>query len=200
MDNTRLLDISKFQAADAAIKDCYFHIDVADECEKQIEILESTKTTKLFKTSDWVILWISLVGAELLLIPPIVTFMILRTKRIREKMKKIEELTETALIERQKAAEKAVEHSAEITVLPADYQYPMASEYICKVLSNGRAASLNDALTMCDEQIHRWKMEAMNQQLLEEQQRQSKQLAGIARDTRATAINTGLNLAATLLK
>ena len=56
-----------------------------------------------------------------------------------------------------------------ISIIPEQYRYPLATNYIYEVLSNGRADSMKEALNLYEEQLHRWKMENQMQVMLKNQ-------------------------------
>ena len=78
-----------------------------------------------------------------------------------------------------------------LSILPDDYWYPLATNYIYKIVKQGRADSINQALQMYDEQLHRWKVEEANAAILSEQQSQSESLRGIRK---SSAINAAANV------
>ncbi len=66
-----------------------------------------------------------------------------------------------------------------ISIIPDDYMYPLSTKYIIKVVSQGRAVTLNKALEMCDQEMHRMRMEHNQAQIIEEQTKQSRMLSKI---------------------
>ena len=64
-------------------------------------------------------------------------------------------------IEKEKAAAQQIfdNNVNDLAFLPVDYWYPLATEYLVKVVQADRANSLAEALSMFDEQLHRWKIE-----------------------------------------
>lgn len=80
----------------------------------------------------------------------------------------------------------------EISFIPADYRYPLAVNYLVQCFRDSRAETMNEALSMFDEQLHRWKMENAQQQMIEQQNAQLRQLGGIRRDIK---VNTAVNVA-----
>ena len=81
-------------------------------------------------------------------------------------------------------------HIKDVNCLTPDYWFPMATTYMYKIASAGRADTIKEALAMTDEQLHRWKVEGSYTRLLEEQRKQSATLKQIGIDT---AINTMIN-------
>lgn len=69
-----------------------------------------------------------------------------------------------------------------LAFLPSDYWYPLATNFMLKAVQAGRATTLPEAIDKFEEQLHRWKLEESNAQILAQQQAQSQQLASIAKD------------------
>lgn len=59
----------------------------------------------------------------------------------------------------------------EVFFLPEKYRYHFAACYICEYVANGRANNLSEAMNQYEEQLHRWKMENMQEQLLRVRQK-----------------------------
>lgn len=89
-----------------------------------------------------------------------------------------------------------------VRFLPADYWYPMATEYLIKVVAAHRADSLKEALNLFDAQLHRWRVEEANNAILAQQQLQTAHLASIRTSSKISAAanvtNTLLNFANSL--
>lgn len=89
-----------------------------------------------------------------------------------------------------------------VRFLPADYWYPMATEYLIKVVTAHRADSLKEALNLFDAQLHRWRVEEANNAILAQQQLQTAHLASIRTSSKISAAanvtNTLLNFANSL--
>ena len=81
---------------------------------------------------------------------------------------------------------------SELSVIPNDYWYPLATNYLLKVVQTGRAETVNQALQMFDEQLHRWKVEEANASIVAQQQAQTEALKGIRK---SSAINAAANVA-----
>lgn len=64
-------------------------------------------------------------------------------------------------------------------ILPQEYWYPLATDYIKKMLQTNRASTINEALSMFDEQLHRWRMENMQSQALQAQAYQTSMMRNI---------------------
>lgn len=71
--------------------------------------------------------------------------------------------------------------------LPVDYWYPMATEYLVKVVRSQRANDLGTAIDKFEEQLHRWKIEEANAQMVEQQKIQSAHLKSIRRSSKISA-------------
>ncbi len=84
-----------------------------------------------------------------------------------------------------------IDNSEAMSVIPNDYWFPLATDYLVKIVSAGRAETINQALTMLDEQLHRWKIEQTNDQILAQQQSQTAALKGIRT---SSAINATANV------
>jgi uncharacterized membrane protein YukC len=69
-----------------------------------------------------------------------------------------------------KRQDEIIETKSDILcVLPKNYRYPLAANFIADVLESGRAESLKEALNLYEEQLHRWRMENKMNKLIEEQ-------------------------------
>ena len=64
----------------------------------------------------------------------------------------------------------------DITVLPPDYQYSMAAEYIYSCLRNQRANTIGEAVNLYEDQLHKWRVENSLQQLNQMQKEQAASL------------------------
>lgn len=63
-----------------------------------------------------------------------------------------------------------------ITILPPDYQYSMAAEYIYSCLRNQRANTIGEAVNLYEDQLHKWRVENSLQQLNQMQKEQAASL------------------------
>ena len=80
-----------------------------------------------------------------------------------------------------------------LAFLPEDYWFPMATEYLVKVVRTGRAADLNGALDLCDTYLHRCRLEESSARILEEQQAQSEALRSINTTSKINAAANAAN-------
>ena len=62
------------------------------------------------------------------------------------------------------------ENTDTLSVIPSEYWYPMATEYILRMFETGRAGTMNEALQMYDEYHHRWRMEQANEAIIRQQE------------------------------
>ncbi len=105
------------------------------------------------------------------------------------------EAEQQAALEQEAGQKILQEHQEELSVIPVDCLYPLATEYLIKMLESGRAETLKEALQLFDEQLHRWNMEASYANILAEQQRQTQYLRNIEHNTRETAAAAWFNFA-----
>ncbi len=66
-----------------------------------------------------------------------------------------------------------------LQVLPPDYRYAMASNYILSVLINRRADSIKEAVNLYETQLHQWRMENYQNQILNQQIQTNIHLCGL---------------------
>ena len=79
-----------------------------------------------------------------------------------------------------------------LSFLPYEYWYPMATEYILRMVQTGRAKTINEALVLYDEYLHRWKIENANAAIVANQQAQTYALQGIRK---SSAVSAAANVA-----
>lgn len=75
----------------------------------------------------------------------------------------------------------------DLTVIPPDYQYPLAIEYIYSCLRNQRAVSMGEAVNLYEDQLHKWRMEQMQSKLVEMSMQQQVSLDKIRRSNNISA-------------
>lgn len=99
-----------------------------------------------------------------------------------------------ALAARQRAAaDRVLQENAEaLNFLPSEYWYPMATTFLVKAIGSRRVASLGAAMDLFDAQLHRWKMEETNANILAQQQAQTEHLKSIRKTSK---INAAANVA-----
>lgn len=64
-----------------------------------------------------------------------------------------------------------------IKVLPPDYRYALASDYILSTLRNRRADTIKEATNLFEDQLHKWRMERYQVEILNRQQAMNDHLA-----------------------
>jgi len=60
----------------------------------------------------------------------------------------------------------------ELHCIPEKYRYYIAASYILECLKYGRASNLKEAINLYEDQLHKWKMEGYQQQILNTAQQQ----------------------------
>ena len=80
-----------------------------------------------------------------------------------------------------------------LSFLPPEYRYPMAIEYLINTLKTGRAKDLKEALDMYDLQLHRWKIEEANEEIVRQQKMQTANLDEIRRTSAVSAAANTVN-------
>lgn len=84
------------------------------------------------------------------------------------------------------------QYENDFQILPPDYQYSIAAEYIYKCFLNQRAATISEAVNLFEEQLHRWKIENYHQQLMNIQYQQQCTMEAVKRNS---AISAGASVA-----
>lgn len=100
---------------------------------------------------------------------------------------KIAKIQEQAQAERNIAQQIFENNIATMEFLPSDYWYPLATEYLIKAIQIGRASTLPEAIDKFEEQLHRWKIEEANSQMLAMQQQQTAYLSSIKTSSKVSA-------------
>lgn len=67
----------------------------------------------------------------------------------------------------------------DIQIIPQDYRYPLAVEFIYKCLLNQRAQNISEAVNLYEDQLHKWRMEQMQEKLIEMSKQQQASLNSI---------------------
>ncbi len=81
----------------------------------------------------------------------------------------------------------------DLKFLPDDYWYPLATGYLIKIISTQRADSLKEALDMFDAQLHRWKVEEANAEIIAQQQTQTAHPKSIRTGSKINAAANVIN-------
>lgn len=99
-------------------------------------------------------------------------------------------ITRQQAVEKERAAAQQVfdDNVNALAFLPVDYWYPLATEYLVKVVRTERADTLAKALSMFDEQLHRWKIEEANAEIVAQQKAQTANLNSIRKSSKVNAI------------
>ena len=84
--------------------------------------------------------------------------------------------------EKAKGIEIMKENAESLSIIPEDYWYPLATNYMLEMVNAGRADTIKEALRLFDEQEHRWKVEESQEQMLEAQNMQIKEMKRIRKD------------------
>lgn len=115
---------------------------------------------------------------------------------------KMRDIHNNAEEERAKAERVFEQHADELAFLPVDYWYPMATDFMVKAVQTQRATTLAEVIDKFEEQLHRWKIEQANSQMLELQKQQTAHLASIKTSSKISAAanvtNTLFNIASKL--
>ncbi len=83
----------------------------------------------------------------------------------------------------------------DIAFLPDDYWYPLATGYLVKMIQTNRAETLPAALDLFDAQLHRWKIEEANAEMVAQQRAQTEHLNSIRKSSK---VNAAANVANTM--
>ncbi len=127
--------------------------------------------------------FIQVVGFVVVVILAIICYR--KTKEIINS--KIAKIQEQAQAERNIAQQIFEDNIATMEFLPSDYWYPLATEYLIKAIQIGRASTLPEAIDKFEEQLHRWKIEEANSQMLAMQQQQTAYLSSIKTSSKVSA-------------
>lgn len=85
------------------------------------------------------------------------------------------------------------EHETELSVVPADYWFPAAIDYIYRMFTTNRVDTMRQALNLTDTYLHRWKMENNSEELKAINAQIANNTAQIAGNTRSTSIAAWAN-------
>lgn len=117
-------------------------------------------------------------GFFFIVIPVSILLYFVLKKRIKNKFES--ESQKQCGAERLKGQNIIEANKDKLAFLPSDYWYPLATSFMVKTVQAGRATTLPEAIDKLEEQLHRWRLEESNAQILAQQQAQSQQLAEIA--------------------
>lgn len=123
--------------------------------------------------------------------------------RVSKENKKIQETFNAAMARANAVYQAGMDHAranlADVAFLPNEYRYPLATGYLVNCVQQRRAATLQEALDKFDEQLHRWKLEASQQQILRQQRIQSQQLNNINTSINVNTAVTAAGFAANII-
>lgn len=211
--------LQALQAADRICRQANPYYENASALERQCaEQVEKQKKAKKKWIIIGIVVWVlgsSVLGAVLSVIPVLGAAASLGSIALGifvglSGFKKETEETETFVaklqsqIQKEKAAAQQIfdRHIDDLAFLPVDYWYPMATEYMIKAVRAKRATTLGEAIDKFEEQLHRWKIEETNAQMVNLQQQQTAHLASIKTSSKVSAAanvaNTMFNIASRL--
>ena len=137
-----------------------------------------------------------LIAMPLTLAAGVLLYKMIISPTVEAKAKKAEKEYQASVNRASEAEEEGrrifSENADALSVVPEDYRYPMATNYLYKVIQGERAESMSQALQMYDEQLHRWRIEEANAEMIAQQQAQTRALKGIRK---SSAINAAANVA-----
>ncbi len=171
------------------------------EKEADFQAASAAKQKRLKKSTIWLIigsyLFLACLEGPLGSIPslivgiPVVIFACWKYRTLVKA--KINTLNAQA-VEADHAGIKILEDNYEdLKFLPDDYWYPLATGYLVKIISTRRADSLKEALDMFDAQLHRWKVEEANAEMVAQQQAQTAHLKSIRTSSKINAFANVMN-------
>lgn len=124
----------------------------------------------------------------LALLPTIISVVILCILKPRRKRRKQEYLEKIKFVNDELITIIKM-HGKTMEVLPEAYRYYSAALYVHQVLVNARADSLKEALNLYEDQLHRWKMENAQNQLIMIASQQKATMDAIELSTTLSAID-----------
>lgn len=90
--------------------------------------------------------------------------------------------------------------ASRISVVPVNYQYLMAIEYMYSYFCNGRADTLKEAVNLYEEELFRMRQEQRSEQLVELQAQQAYSLSRVQQAATVTAVATSVNTISNIVK
>lgn len=189
--------LGQLQQAHAVCCRSNVYLEKAAELENEAVALglQSKKRMRNFLIAFGVFFLIGNVIALLLFLIALPFVLVARKKRAKQ----VDELRQEAARKQLAAQDIFEQNYALISFLPSDYWYPMATDYLVKMVLSKRAADLPAALDLYDMQLHRWKVEEANVQIIQQQQMQTAHLKGIrtssAVNAAASVANVAFNIA-----
>ena len=169
-----------------------------DSLREQITLtqIKTTKNKKLL-TRLMIVLWVVSAlmlaphyGEEAMYFPAVLLIprFILGMMMTGNMKKKIGELNGQINETNQHIAELEDTYAAELSILPAEYHFETASRYIVKMVTDDRAETIGQALSQCDDFLHRLKLEQNSDAALREQKMQTEHMRNVERNTFISAM------------
>lgn len=119
-----------------------------------------------------------------------------RQTKLEEEVKQREQEDEVKIAPLREQTQKLFESKGHVLEgLPEDYCYSMALEYMKNAVANLKADNLKEAVNLYDTQLHHWKMEAMQADILDATKRTAAMQESIEKSARATAIASSVSAA-----
>ena len=193
MDN--LLEALK--KADKICNQANVHMEKVSQGENQISNLEASKEAVKNK-------WIkrAIIGGLLFFVWLIV--IIVCYQKYKEEIAEIDAqiagIRRQNELEYQKAQEIYESNYSDLSFLPSDYWYPLATNYLVQAIELGRVTTLGEALNLFDAQLHRWRVEQANTNLLAQQQMQTRHLSSIRKSSKINAIANVTNATVNIMR
>lgn len=98
----------------------------------------------------------------------------LRQRKIYNRIKNLTEKYHILVGKTEKLLDMYDNHP-DIQKLPKEYRYPQCTNYLVNMAGTGRIASINEGLGKFDDQLHKWRMEDSQNELLEKQKREKRE-------------------------
>ncbi|GEM_PF-6772393 len=118
----------------------------------------------------------------------IILRLVLVNSRKNSTQKRVNELNEDIQAANDRVAELEDTYAAELSILPAEYHFETASRYIVKMVTDDRAETIGQALSQCDDFLHRLKLEQNSDAALREQKMQTEHMRNVERNTFISAM------------
>lgn len=212
--------LGKLVAVDKVCKTCGNKLDHIQKLNEELENLKKGISSRQFKDGfrrglnfqltkkELILLPVALIALLVLegllselgnagafvFVPVAIVFAIIAgkfRKKQQEQLKVQIASVEKSIEEENTALSHYVDANKDIlSVIPDDYWYPMCTDYLVKMVRTDRASSIPEALNMFDLQLHRWKVEESNAQMLAMQQEQSSKLDSLRTLSAITAAAT----------
>lgn len=182
--------LTQLYAAREELKTIYEYYDRANQMKEKAE--KSLAGIEKQKKSYYICgICMILVAFPFGILISVLIFWLYRMKK-KEAETQTEQCRASAAKEESVAEQIIIEKLDVLSVLPNDYWYPLAVDNIIKILQQGRASTLNDAMDRFDALRREWLMDQRYAEMSAELAQQSGNLASIERSSRInTAVNVG---------